>query len=64
MTSGSMDLEIAGSEDDYSYDLDATSGNFILGDKRIDKEYRSGDNKDKTIKADMTSGSLSISFTD
>ena len=63
MTSGSMDLELAGSEDDYSYKLEATSGDFRLGDKKIDKEYRSDDKKDKKITAEMTSGNLKITFT-
>lgn len=64
MTSGDADLEIVGKEDDYSYDLDATSGSFKLNGKRINDSYKTDGSKDKEIKAEMTSGSMSISFKD
>ncbi len=62
MTSGDMDIEVEGKESDYSYEFDATSGAIRLNGKKMDDEYRFGDNDDNLIKAEVTSGDMNITF--
>ena len=62
MTSGDVDLQLIGSEDDYSYDFDMTSGEVKLADVEFNGDYRKDNNTGKEIKIRMTSGSAVINF--
>ena len=62
-TSGDIELEILGKEEDFSYALHATSGDFMIGDRHFNKDYKAGSDTDNLITADITSGDFSISFT-
>ncbi|MBQ7615725.1 MAG: DUF4097 family beta strand repeat protein [Butyrivibrio sp.] len=62
-SSGNLKLEVVGNKDDFSYDLKASTGSVVLDGERIDKKYRSEVEKDRSIKADITSGKIEISFT-
>ncbi len=64
LTSGNIELEAVGSEDDYSFDMKSTSGDFEVNGKKIDEGYHTDAGKDRIIKVDMTSGSFNISFTE
>ncbi len=63
ITSGCINLEVVGSEDDYAFDLKATSGEFNVNGTKAEKNYRTDRDTDKMITADITSGSLNVSFT-
>lgn len=62
-SSGNLNLEVVGSADDFSYDLKSSSGSIIVDGKKMEKKYRTEDDKDKTIKAELSSGKINISFT-
>ena len=64
MTSGNLKAVVSGKEEDYSYNLEATSGNLKVGDKRYGDKYKSGNDKDHMITVDMTSGNCNITFED
>lgn len=61
-SSGDVTLSVKGSEDDYSYDIDTSSGSIRVGDRKLEGDYSFGDNKEKSIKAETSSGNVTISF--
>lgn len=62
VSSGSLKVNVLGKEDDYSYDVEASSGSIKIGDKKVGDEYRIEKSGDKEIKADVSSGSIKFSF--
>ena len=60
--SGDIVLNIIGGEDDYSYDIDTSSGDIKIGNRKLDGDYMTDDDKSKPIKAETSSGSVTISF--
>ena len=63
-SSGKIELNVVGTKDDYSYDIEATSGSIKIDGNSVGKSYKTDGDKDKEIKADMTSGSLDITFSE
>ncbi|WP_022760661.1 DUF4097 family beta strand repeat-containing protein [Butyrivibrio sp. AD3002] len=63
-TSGDMKLGIAGKKDDYDFNIDATSGTIKVGGTITERKFRTDNNKEKYIKADITSGLFDVSFED
>ncbi len=61
-TSGTVKIKATGNQDDYGYKLETTSGTIKIGDMVITDEFRSGSEKDKQIKVDITSCNLDIFF--
>lgn len=61
-SSGDIVLNIIGKEDDYSYDIDTSSGNIKIGSRKLDGDYQTEDDKSKSIKAETSSGNVTISF--
>ncbi|WP_026493066.1 MULTISPECIES: DUF4097 family beta strand repeat-containing protein [unclassified Butyrivibrio] len=62
ITSGKVSLNLVGNKDDYSYDLDATSGSIKVDGASTEKKFKADGNTDKKIKADLTSGSFDVTF--
>ena len=63
-TSGTIDIEAKGNEDDYSYDMKASSGSIRIGDLKVDDSYKTDSDKEKEIRCRVHSGTFKISFTD
>lgn len=61
-SSGDITLGIIGDEDDYSFDIDTSSGDIRIGDKKMEDDYETGDGKKGSIKADTSSGSVTVNF--
>lgn len=61
-TSGSVEIGIVGSFDDYGFDIHATSGDIECGNIDVEKELVMGNEKEKQIKGDLSSGSITITF--
>lgn len=61
-SSGDIVLNIRGDEEDYSFDIDTSSGDIKIGDKKMEDRYESGSNKSKSIKTETSSGDVNISF--
>ena len=62
MTSGDLKATFIGSENDYSYDFDMTSGDVTIAGAKFDGDFKKDNNTDKKIKIEMTSGSADIDF--
>ena len=63
-TSGDVDIEIEGKEDDYNYEVKATSGSVRIGGTKSEKKYEKDNGSDHTISVGATSGDVSIGFVD
>ena len=61
-SSGDITLNLLGKEDDYSFDIDTSSGDIKIGDKKLDDHYETDGNKSGSIKADVSSGDVTIDF--
>ena len=61
-SSGDITLTIDGDEDDYSFDIDTSSGDIKVGDKKMEDDYESGDGKKGSIKIDTSSGNVTVNF--
>ena len=61
-SSGDIVLNIIGREDDYSYEIDTSSGDIKIGNRKLDGDYMTDDDKAKSIKAETSSGNVTISF--
>lgn len=61
LTSGDLDISIIGLKDDYTADLDVTSGSILLDGMKISSQkFNLG--KAKTLTVDVTSGDINIEF--
>lgn len=63
MSSGTVEWNIIGHKDDYNWNLNKTSGSIKIDNDSIDK-YNVDNKTDKDFEAELTSGSLKISFID
>ncbi len=61
-SSGKITLDLIGKEDDYSFDIDTSSGEIKIGDKELDDHYETEGNKSKSIKVDASSGDVTVNF--
>ena len=61
-TSGNIRIKATGSQDDYGYKLDTTSGTIRIGDMVVTDKFRSGAEKDKQVEVDITSCSMDLIF--
>ncbi len=64
ISSGTVNLKVSGNDEDYSYDLDKSSGNITVDGKSVGDNYKVDKSNNKKITADLSSGNLNISFTE
>ncbi|MCR5509207.1 MAG: DUF4097 domain-containing protein [Lachnospiraceae bacterium] len=61
-SSGEITLDILGNEDDYSFDIETSSGDIKVGDKKYEDSFKSDDHKPGSIKLSTSSGDVEINF--
>ena len=60
-SSGEVTVELEGDEDDYSYDIDASSGSRMVNGTEYEDDFRSDAGGDKEIKVKTSSGDIEVS---
>ncbi|MBR5372013.1 MAG: DUF4097 family beta strand repeat protein [Oscillospiraceae bacterium] len=61
-TSGDIQLELIGSEEDYSYECACTSGSVEIGETKAGKKLQKKNGGPHSFKAETTSGDITVTF--
>lgn len=61
-TSADIELNLSGSEEDYDYDIQTTSGDIKVGTMETERKYSTNGGKNQKIAIDITSGDTKIAF--